>query len=425
MKILVFSPLNISSFNNKEKHSYNGINWVKSFINVLKEIKEIEIGVLFFSTLLISEFIEGNIKYFPIYRAKLNPFRKLLKYHNLLNEPNNDSDLLNIKESISNFSPDIIYVFGIESELASLQLEEYFKKPIIYHLQGLIYPYYFAFYPPDFSDFSAIRFGNFIREILFNNGLISNKYRFLKKGKLELKLLNRISYVTGRTNWDRLYSSIVSPKIKYFHIDEVLRETFYLSANNHENSGELRFFTTISDNSYKGFDLIVKTAILLKNDFNYKFIWKIAGLSNSSYIVKIYEKKYKIKLCDLNILLLDVLNETILFKELKNSDIYIHSSYIDNSPNSLCEAQILGLPVIACNTGGISSLINHLENGILIPTNDPFQLIYYINILNTDNHLYSYLSNNGKRDASERHSKENIKKQILETFNNLISISKT
>jgi glycosyltransferase involved in cell wall biosynthesis len=387
MKILVFSPLNISSFNNNEKHSYNGINWVKSFINVLKEIEEIDIGVLFFSTLLKSEFIEGNIKYFPIYRAKLNPFRKLLKYHNLLNEPNNDSDILNIKESISNFSPDIIYVFGIESELASLQLEEYFKKPIIYHLQGLIYPYYFAFYPPDFSDFSAIRFGNFIRELLFNNGLISNKYRFLKKGKLELKLLNRISYVTGRTNWDRLYSSIVSPKIKYFHIDEVLRETFYLSANNHENSGELRFFTTISDNSYKGFDLIVKTAILLKNDFNYKFIWKVAGLSDLSYLVKIYERKYKIKISDLNILLLDVLDESNLFQELKNSDIYIHSSYIDNSPNSLCEAQILGLPVIACNTGGISSLINHMENGILVPTNDPFQLIYYINMLNTDNHL--------------------------------------
>ena len=247
MKILVFSPLNISSVNNNEKHSYNGINWVKSFVNVLKEIKEIEIGVMFFSTQHKSEFIESNIKYFPIYRAKLNPFRKLLKYHNLLNDPNKESDILNIKESISNFSPDIIYVFGIESELASLQLEEYFKKPIIYHLQGLIYPYYFAFYPPDFSDFSAIRFGNFIRELLFKNGLIGNKYRFLKKGKLELKLLNRISYVAGRTVWDKLYSTIVSPNIKYYHIDEVLRETFYLSTDNHENSGELKFEKLLED----------------------------------------------------------------------------------------------------------------------------------------------------------------------------------
>ena len=49
---------------------------------------------------------------------------------------------------------------------------------------------------------------------------------------------------------------------------------------------------------------------------------------------------------------------------------FFHPSYIENSPNSVCEAQILGLPVIACNVGGLSTIISHNHSGILIPSND-------------------------------------------------------
>ena len=38
-------------------------------------------------------------------------------------------------------------------------------------------------------------------------------------------------------------------------------------------------------------------------------------------------------------------------QELSSSRVYIHPAIIDNSPNSLCEAQIVGCPVIAANVG--------------------------------------------------------------------------
>ena len=43
---------------------------------------------------------------------------------------------------------------------------------------------------------------------------------------------------------------------------------------------------------------------------------------------------------------------------------------MDNSPNSLCEAMAVGMPVIASNIGGIPSLIDDEVNGLLFKVND-------------------------------------------------------
>ena len=54
--------------------------------------------------------------------------------------------------------------------------------------------------------------------------------------------------------------------------------------------------------------------------------------------------------------------------------IYIAISHIENSPNSLCEALILGAPCIATNAGGTSSLIEDGNNGILIQDGDAYSM---------------------------------------------------
>jgi len=55
-----------------------------------------------------------------------------------------------------------------------------------------------------------------------------------------------------------------------------------------------------------------------------------------------------------------------MVEAMKISRFMVHPSYIDNSPNSICEAQILGLPVVATNVGGVESLIENGKTGLLI-----------------------------------------------------------
>ena len=50
---------------------------------------------------------------------------------------------------------------------------------------------------------------------------------------------------------------------------------------------------------------------------------------------------------------------------------YVHPSYIDNSPNSVCEAQVLGVPVVATDVGGVPSIVENGKTGWLVPANDP------------------------------------------------------
>lgn len=80
----------------------------------------------------------------------------------------------------------------------------------------------------------------------------------------------------------------------------------------------------------------------------------------------------------MNVTLLGVLNAEQLKHELLNSTLYFHPSYIDNSPNSVCEAQMLGISCIGTNVGGVSSIIEDGKTGFLVPANDPIQATFLI-----------------------------------------------
>ena len=111
-------------------------------------------------------------------------------------------------------------------------------------------------------------------------------------------------------------------------------------------------------------------------------------------------------------------------ESITNSTVYVHPSYIDNSPNSVCEAQILGVPVIAANVGGLPSIINNGETGFLVPANDPYQMAYLIHLLQKDEILNQRIGENAHLQALKRHDRNTIIKQLLEVYDNILSSSK-
>jgi glycosyltransferase involved in cell wall biosynthesis len=59
-------------------------------------------------------------------------------------------------------------------------------------------------------------------------------------------------------------------------------------------------------------------------------------------------------------------------------DIYINTNKIDNAPVSVIEFMALGLPVVSVNVGGMSYLINHGQNGLLVNSDDDEQMFLQI-----------------------------------------------
>ena len=82
-------------------------------------------------------------------------------------------------------------------------------------------------------------------------------------------------------------------------------------------------------------------------------------------------------------------------QELKASRILVVPSRMESIPQVIKEAFFLKIPVIATNVGGIPELIINNETGILVPANNPENLLENINKLLKDKEKASRLSDAG------------------------------
>jgi glycosyltransferase involved in cell wall biosynthesis len=106
---------------------------------------------------------------------------------------------------------------------------------------------------------------------------------------------------------------------------------------------------------------------------------------------------------------------------ISKSKLYVHPSYIENSSNSICEAQLLGVPVIAANVGGISSIIENEVSGFLFPSNDIIGLAALIVELSHDNEKLNAISAIGMERARIRHNRESILNELKNIYKQVIS----
>lgn len=401
------------------KSSYNGGGWISSLQNVLITQEKITLALAFVTHIPLKEEKQNNTIYYPIFEPSKSSFQKLKEYYGGYKNAHTKKYINQIQKIIIDFKPDIIHLFGLENPLSCILGKT--QVPIVVHLQGILSPYDNAFFPAGFNKFSFL-FPFSFREWILRNGYIFAKNNIHVRGERELNLFHKIQYVMGRTHWDYQISHLFSPKSKYFHVDEVLRESFY------ENMGKWSFrpekkliiISTISNTIYKGLDTVLKTAKILKKQDRFSFKWQIVGIQKKDEIVHFFEHKFKINSEDINIEYLGVLNESDLCKKLLESHIYVHPSYIDNSPNSICEAQILGMPVIGTYVGGIPSLITNQENGVLIPANAPFELSYILEKCFKDINYMSNLGYKASAVAQKRHNKSHVLKDLLTTYSTII-----
>jgi glycosyltransferase involved in cell wall biosynthesis len=103
------------------------------------------------------------------------------------------------------------------------------------------------------------------------------------------------------------------------------------------------------------------------------------------------------------------LDESAKRNEFSNADIYINTNRIDNMPISVVEAFAMGVPVVATDVGGISYLISHGENGLLVKDDDPSEMASALLSLLKDPQLANYISVNGRRLA-ERSDWRSVRK---------------
>lgn len=409
-----------SSKYKSEKTGYNGRGWIESLQSLLETSSQIkELGIAFSHSSDSIKVSQRGITYYPI--KKIKPRGRILKIiSRWAKRENHEKEIMRLDEIIKDFKPDLIHVFGTESWLC--QVVKITNIPSVVHLQGILQPIMNSYIPAGISGYDLVKlsWSRFIKGF----GPWHDMKVFKRMTTREYDYFKHIDYFMGRTNWDKGISGLLSPFSVYFHVDEALRDVFYTASPwKYTKTNKIVITSTLSDSLYKGLDLVIKTAAILVKE-GVEFEWRIIGLNNDSSSVLLLKKKLKIEYSHIDILFLGVKTANEIVALLSETTIYVHTSYIDNSPNSLCEALLMGVPSISTNVGGISSLIDDNRDGVLVPSNDPYYLASKIVKLSMDESNLNSISNEGRIRALKRHSKEGIQSQLIDAYKYLSQLNK-
>lgn len=336
---------------------YNGGGWISSLENEIKD--KVELGVAFVGRGNPSKWRVGHegVTYFPMrdsFTGRLGRMFKLL-FGNYREEKQILSQCIRVA---ADFKPDIIEVFGTERVFGLVV--KYTSVPVVVHLQGILGEYLKTYFPKGVSAAGYFAASSSAAQAL------ARVYRYIdfrRRAKIEARIMRCVRYYAGRTAWDKACVLAANPQAQYFHVDEILRSEFYRNAGkwNPPQAKEVEIVSVISEAPYKGFDMVLRTAAILKSR-GLTFTWKVYGNVDAS----VYEKLTGISPDDVGVRLCGVADASSLCKALSESTVYAHPSLADNSPNSVCEAQMTGIPIVAFAIGGIPTLLDGDGSSVLV-----------------------------------------------------------
>lgn len=382
--------------------------WIGSLLDAIHCASGIELGVAAFSDESPVTTFERGVSYYGM-RHDHSRRSQFLRIFNV--GARDRSDLTACLRVVDAFHPDLIHIFGTEGVSGLLCLSQ--TIPVVLHLQGLLTPYINAWLPPFYS----------VRDLMIRAGATPlhmirqwHAWRFNRHAAFrELDILRSCRFVMGRTDWDKAYVSLYAPQARYFHCEEALRPEFLAPCKRRPPSAPV-FLSTLSGPLYKGHDVILKTAKVLCETGHGDFEWRVFGVDN----IRFAEWKTGIRAADVRVRPMGRIPASRLRDELLGCTVYVHPSYIDNSPNSVCEAQVLGVPVIATNVGGVSSIVEAGKTGFLVPANDPIALAKTMLDVTSGS---LYLPDGWQAEPRARHDPANVTNRVLEIYRKVCSIS--
>ncbi len=337
---------------------------------------------------------------------------------------------------IAKFQPDIVHIFGTEfpHTLAMIRAFGHPERTLI-GIQGLccsIANAYMADLP--YKVQKRVTFRDWYRK----DSLEMQQKKFMMRAKLEEEALRYTPHITGRTTFDRNVTKAMNKEAIYHAMNETMRPEFYDGQWHLENVEPYSIFLSQGDYPLKGFHYVLQAMPAIIEKFPNAHLY-VAGNSiigrvggpvsgRKKYPEPLWITSYGKYLEQLirkgrlkgHVTMLGRLDAKGMKERFLKSHVFVCPSIMENSPNSVCEAMLLGMPVVGAKVGGIGDLIDDGREGILFPGGNAKELTEGILAVFYDNELADNLGENARATARIRHNPDTNYMRLLEIYKSMV-----
>ncbi len=292
------------------------------------------------------------------------------------------------RQELQSFQPDVIHIWGTECghTLAMVNAARALgmENRVAVSIQGLC-----AYVPRHHNEGIPQRVihSSSLRDFLRHDNLAQQAKTYARRGVLEVEALKKVHHVIGRTEWDRACTGQINPEAVYHTCNETMRAPFYSGIWHYAQCRKHQIFAPNWVDPSKGFHYLLEALHLLLDKYPDMEVFvtgdsyyphsmknRLRARAHHKYLARLtnqYGLKEKIHFTG-------YLTAEQMKGQFLQSNVYVLPSTIENSPNTVCEAMLLGVPCVSADVGGLMKMMKHGEEGFLYQSTAPYMLAYYI-----------------------------------------------
>ena len=319
----------------------NSINLAVATVYQGKEYKDIQIGSIRYFLLPLNGC--SNLKY----NKHLEQYWRIIK---------------------RSFNPGVVHIHGTEYPHGLAYVRACGGKNVVVSIQGLLSCYYYYYYY-GLSDVEILKNITF-RDVVRHDNIFQQKNKMKRRSIYEKEVIKSVNHIIGRTSWDKSHVWAINPNATYHHCNETLRPEFYKYSWSYEHCEKHSIFLSQAGYPIKGLHMVLRALTIVKkfypdvklyvagDDIMKKPWYRLSGYG------KIIKKMVRRHSLDSHVVFTGPLNEKAICDRYLRSNLFVCPSTIENSPNSLGEAQILGMPCISSYVGGSMDMMKGCEENL-------------------------------------------------------------
>jgi glycosyltransferase involved in cell wall biosynthesis len=235
---------------------------------------------------------------------------------------------------------------------------------------------------------------------------------------LETRVFKAACFIGGRTRYDKGYAAKINPEATIFDLPEAMNECFFSEPWKNPEGQRIVFVGNCEQR--KGLRRLIDALGIISGRFPKMALEAIGGGSPEQQAVL----KAQAEACGVKLNFSGLKTAEEIAALHRECGLFVIPSENENSPNTLAEAMASGMPCVAFDTGGISSMLENEVSGLLVPFGDAKGMAEAVTRIFQSSEIRQQLGSNARKRA-ERNRPAHVAEVTVAAYRRIIEENST